>query len=211
MSENLIICGLAAYALLAVLFIAEGLYRASAWLLKRWKGILKLVVVAGLLGASSQSRADTLLTITGTGIVLGSDTLNFSIPFDLTKMKELHGAVFSFASGFDGNLRFDASRSGPDLFNFYDKTGDHLQIGESDYFRTAYPGYNFPDLGIYPARLVNFECFTCSAGYLGFNNGTLGFVSITDPPDPTPEPMTIVLICCGLLYFLVLRLPKRKL
>jgi hypothetical protein len=146
MTDNLIICGLAAYGLLAVCFIAEGLYYASGWLWKRWKGILGIGMVLFLAGSA---RADTLLTITGTSIVLGGDTLNFSIPFDLTKLKELHGATFSFASGFDGNLRFDASRSSADLWNFYDKADDHLQIGESDYFRTAYPDFSFPDLGLY--------------------------------------------------------------
>ena len=88
------------------------------------------------------------------------------------------------------------------LFNFYDPFGNHLQLGESDYFRAAFPGYNFPDIGVYLARVANFECFTCPTGYAGFNNGKLGTVTVAD----VPEPSIFVLFLAGALLILMVKL-----
>jgi len=79
--------------------------------------------------------------------------------------------------------------------------GNHLQIGESDYFRASFPGYSFPDAGLYPARVVNSECFTCPAGYDGFNNGKLGTVTVANVPEPT----SIALFLVGALMILLVR------
>jgi hypothetical protein len=181
MSENTILVCLAGYAFLVVLFIAEGLYNASGWLWKRWKGILGIGMVLFLAGSA---RADMLTEKQIAQEIKQQSALS------------LHQNVAYFWAD---NL---LAAQNPSVCDYCSFEPDSLQLSINAVLKA---------IGI--EQSVGFTFCNLTNCILPNNQSMIAvddrvitgispaFINFGEVTVSTPEPMTIVLLLCGLLYF----------
>lgn len=155
------------------------------------------------------AHADSVVTIAATNVVFignADETVSLSFNWDVTTKTLLPGTMVLTASGPLGPFVF-AGGTGSS-FNWTDGLGDDLQINNSN---APDPNQELPAIGGYGADLLDIYCvsnYCLSAMGTGYQEGSSGFLTVTDPPSPTPEPNFFLMLLCGIAMVVILRFRK---
>ena len=172
---------------------------------------MKVIFVALVLLFASAAHADDAIA----NISVHSDNFSLSFDYDEPTNTVLPGTTtFDFSGPLQGT-QFTLATAGQ-IFNWYDANGDNIELGLFDYARefAQLQGIEidqFPAVGTYPGYLVADTCSqTPDACWFslgsGFSECIGGSVVITDPPSPTPEPTSLVLLALGVMGLFALKL-----
>ena len=187
---------------------------------------IALALALAVLFFGSLTRADSFVEINGQNIILGGETLNFTMQADLTTATLVPGTTnFVWSGALNGTPFILAPQcsstsvglcsDGVSLLNWSSPTAE-LQLGIFDNsLELGGPNVDlFPAVGIYSATLFDITCaflspcfFDVGGGFVeGLGPSADGQIVVTAIPGPvgTPEPSSLLLSVLGVVALIAL-------